>query len=68
VHDSPAPDSEINSLAPLATAVTGVSDTVIVTPELPLMLLLSVTAGAPAPRLFSTMDTNVPVALVALVS
>ena len=68
VHDSPAPDSEINSLAPLATAVTGVSDTVIVTPELPLMLLLSVTAGAPAPRLFSTMATNVPVALVALVS
>jgi hypothetical protein len=68
VQDSPAPDSEINSLAPLATAVTGVSDTVIVTPELPLMLLLSVTAGAPAPRLFSTMATNVPVALVALVS
>ena len=68
VHDSPAPDSEINSLAPLATAVTGVSVTVIVTPELLLMLLLSVTAGAPAPRLFSTMDTNVPVALVALVS
>lgn len=68
VQDSPAPDSEINSLAPLATAVTGVSDTVIVTPELPLMLLLSVTAGAPAPRPFSTMATNVPVALVALVS
>lgn len=52
------------SLSPSATAVAGVNDTVIVTPELPLMLLLSVTAGAPAPRLFSTMATNVPVVLV----
>lgn len=68
VQDSPAPERVIKSMSPSATAVTGVNDTVIVTPELPLMLLLSVTAGAPAPRLFSTMATNVPVVLVSRIT
>ena len=52
----PAPVSVIKSLPLLATAVTGVSDTLIVTDVAPLMTLLRVMAGALVPRL-CTIDS-----------
>jgi len=62
VHANPAPLSVMMILPVLATVVTGVRVTDIVTPAKPLSGLLSVTAGWLVPRL-STMATKVPVVL-----